>query len=80
VIITLTGAAALASHLASGASPPVALTVALAGATGFGALLGTSLGRRLPQRALGQGFAIVVSAVALFLLLDVLALGGPPGG
>jgi uncharacterized protein len=80
VIITLTAAVALASHLAAGASPPVGLTLALAGATGAGALLGTTLGRRLPQRVLGQAFAVMVSAVALFLLVDVLALGGPPGG
>ena len=79
VIITLTGLAALASHLATGARPDAAVTAALAGSTAIGALLGTVVGRRLPQAALARGFAVVVSAVAVFLLIDTLALGGPPG-
>lgn len=79
VIITLTSAVALASHLLAGAAPPAGLTAALAGSTGVGALIGTSLGRRAPQRVLGQAFAAMVTLVALFLLVDVLALGGPPG-
>ena len=33
----------------------------------------------LPQAALGRGFALVVAAVAVFLLIDTVALGGPPG-
>jgi uncharacterized membrane protein YfcA len=78
VIITLTGAAALASHLAAGAAPNVGITVALAGSTAAGALAGTALGRRLPQQALGRAFAVVVTIVALLLLLDTLVLGGPP--
>jgi uncharacterized protein len=78
VIITLTGLAALASHLVTGAAPPVAVTIALAGATGAGALAGTVLSRRLPTAALGRAFAILVTLVALFLLVDVLVLGGPP--
>lgn len=78
VIITLTGVAALASHLAAGAGPNVGLTVALAGATAAGALIGVAIGRRLPQRALGRAFAVVVALVALLLLVDTLALGGPP--
>jgi uncharacterized membrane protein YfcA len=79
VIIAITGAAALASHLAAGASLDVGLTATLAAATGAGAVLGTRIGNRLPQRILGRGFAIVVAAVACFLLVDTLALGGPPG-
>ncbi len=79
VIITLTGLAALASHLATGARPDVPVTAALAASTAFGALLGTLVGRRLPQAALGRGFAVVVGTVALFLLVDTLLLGGPPG-
>jgi hypothetical protein len=38
------------------------------------------LGRRLPERQLGRAFAVVVTALAVFLLVDVLVLGGPPGG
>ena len=79
VIITLTGLAALASHLVAGARPDLPVTAALAAATAVGALCGTLVGRRLPQAALGRGFALVVTAVAAFLLIDTLLLGGPPG-
>ena len=80
VIIALTGIAALASHLVAGAAPDVGLTAALGGATAAGALLGTTISRRLPQAALGRAFAVVVALVALLLLVDALALGGPPSG
>jgi uncharacterized membrane protein YfcA len=80
VIITLTGAAALASHLAAGATLHLPITATLAAATAAGALCGTLVAERLPQRALGRGFALVVAATAVFLLVDTLALGGPPGG
>ncbi len=78
VISTLTGLAALASHLAAGSGLNVPLTVALAGSTAAGALAGTIVGRRLPQHHLGHGFAVVVTALAVFLLVDTLFLGGPP--
>jgi uncharacterized membrane protein YfcA len=79
VIITLTGLAALASHLLTGARPDVGTTATLALSTGAGALLGSIVGERLPQLVLRRAFALIVSAVALALLVDVLALGGPPG-
>ena len=79
VIITLTGLAALASHLIAGSRPNLEVTAELAVATGLGALLGTVLGERLPQIVLRRGFAVVVTVLALALLLDVLVLGGPPG-
>ncbi len=79
VIITLTGMAALASHLAAGGTPDLPITAALAGSTAIGALCGTLVAQRLPQRALGRAFALVVAAVAVFLLVDTVALGGPPG-
>ena len=79
VIITLTGLAALASHLATGTTIDLPVTAALAGATMLGALIGSRVSDRLPQRLLGQGFALTVGAVAIFLLVDTLALGGPPG-
>lgn len=78
VIITITGAAALASHLLAGARVDVAVTAALAGPTAAGALTGTLIAQRLPQEALGKGFALVVTAVAIFLLVDTVLLGGPP--
>jgi uncharacterized protein len=80
VIITLTGVAALASHLAAGATVDAGLTASLAIPTAVGAVAGTVIGRRLPQAVLGQAFAVMLTAVALFLVIDVLALGGPPGG
>jgi uncharacterized protein len=78
VIITVTALAALASHLASGVELDVPITVALAAATGVGTIAGTIVGGRLPNRVLARGFALVVTALALFLLTDVLVLGGPP--
>jgi uncharacterized membrane protein YfcA len=78
VIIAITGVAALTSHLAAGSRPDLAITVTLSLATGAGALLGTTFAERVPQSALRRGFALLVGAVALALLVDVLALGGPP--
>ena len=68
------------SHLARGAQPDWPLTVVLASSAGVGALGGSALGRRLPAERLAQAFAVVVAVVAIFLLVDVLALGGPPVG
>ena len=79
VIITLTGAAALVSHLIAGATPDLPITAALAGSTAVGELAGTSIAARLPQHALAKGFAVIVTLFALFLLGDTLLLGGPPG-
>jgi uncharacterized protein len=79
VIVTLTGLAALAGHLGSGSGINLAITVALAGSTAVGAFVGTMVGRRLPQAQLRRAFAVVVTAVAVFLLVDTLFLGGPPG-
>lgn len=78
VIITLTGSAALASHLAAGASIELAITIALSASTATGALVGSLLAQRVPQAALGRAFAVVVALLAAFLLADTLLLGGPP--
>jgi uncharacterized membrane protein YfcA len=80
VIITLTGLAALASHLAVGAAVDVPITAALALATAAGALAGTVLAQRVPQALIGRAFAALIASLALFLLLDTLLLGGPPHG
>jgi uncharacterized membrane protein YfcA len=80
VIITLTGLAALASHIAAGAVIDLPLTVALSASTAAGALIGTVFAQRVPQAALGRAFAVVVGALAVFLLVDTLLLGGPAGG
>jgi uncharacterized protein len=78
VIITLTAAAALTSHLLAGATLDLPLTATLATATATGALAGTAIAGRLPQHTLGQAFALLVLAVAILLLIDTLLLGGPP--
>jgi uncharacterized protein len=78
LIITLTGVAALTSHLLTGAAPPWGITAALALATMAGAVAGTGFADRLPQATIGRAFALVITGLALFLLVDVLALGGPP--
>lgn len=80
VIITLTGLAALAAHLAVGAVVDVPVTAALAVSTALGALLGSLFAQRLPQAVLGRAFALLVALLALFLLVDTVLLGGPPGG
>jgi hypothetical protein len=67
------------SHLLEGARLDLAVTALLAGSMAAGALLGTMVGSRLPQDHLGRGFAVIVGVVAMFLLVDTLALGGPPG-
>ncbi len=78
VIICLTGLAALTSHLLTGSRPDLASTALLAISTAVGALIGAQVGERLPQLVLRRGFAVIVSAVAIALLVDVLVLGGPP--
>ena len=78
VIITLTGIAALASHLATGAAPDVGITASLAASTAVGAPSARRSPGRLPQQALARGFATIVALLALLLLADVLLLDGPP--
>jgi len=80
VIITLTGCAALVSHLVLGAAVEVGVTIALALSTGVGALVGALFAQRVPQALLGRAFAVVVGLLAVFLLIDTLLLGGPPTG
>lgn len=80
VIITLTGLVALLSHLAAGSDIDGGVTAALALPTAVGAFIGTLLSERVPAAVLGRAFAVVVCVVALLLLVDVLALGGPPSG
>jgi uncharacterized protein len=80
MIIGLTGLVALSAHLARGATPAWELTAVLAGAVALGSLAGTSFGSRLSPALLARVFAIAVTVVAVFLLIDVLALDGPPTG
>ncbi len=79
-IITVTGLAALVSHLIEGSEPNWPLTLVLCGSAAVGALAGSAIGRRLEPRTLAHAFGVVVALVAVFLLVDVLFLGGPPIG
>ncbi len=79
-IITATSLLGLATHLATGRELDVGITLAMAAACVGGALAGVVVSDRLPQRELGRGFALLVTAVAGYLLVSVTFLGGPTGG
>ncbi|MBI5103730.1 MAG: sulfite exporter TauE/SafE family protein [Solirubrobacterales bacterium] len=79
VIITVTSLLGLASHLAIGRTIEADVTIAMTVACVIGALGGVAVAGRVPQRLLGHGFAAVVAAVAVYLLVSAAFLGGPPG-
>jgi uncharacterized membrane protein YfcA len=79
-IMIATSLLALVAHLAAGRTLDVTVTAALAGACVVGALAGGRLAGRVPQRALGRGFAALLAAVAGYLIVATAFLGGPPGG
>jgi hypothetical protein len=79
-IITATSLLGLGAHLIAGRSVDVDLTAALTLACIAGATAGAALAGRIPQRALGRAFALLVVAVAAYLLASVAFLGGPPTG
>jgi uncharacterized protein len=72
-IITATSALSLATHLAAGRSVDVPITLAMALACAAGAIAGAAASGRLPQQALGRGFAGLVVAVAGGLLVSAIA-------
>jgi uncharacterized membrane protein YfcA len=78
-IITATSALALTTHLLTGRGLDIPLTVAMSAACVVGALAGTRLAGRIPQRQLGHGFATMVATVAGYLIISAAFLGGPPG-
>ena len=79
VIITATSALGLGAHLLAGRSVDADVTATLTVACAAGAIVGAALAKRIPQRELGRGFALLVVAVATYLLVSVAFLGGPPG-
>lgn len=79
VIITATSLLGLAAHLLARRSLEVDVTAALTVACVAGAVAGAALASRIPQRALGRGFAFLVVVVATYLLISLAFLGGPPG-
>jgi uncharacterized protein len=78
VIITATSLLGLAAHLVAGRSLDAGVTATMTVACVVGAIAGASLASRIPQRQLGRGFAMLVVAVAGYLLISVAFLGGPP--
>ncbi len=78
-IITATSLLGLGAHLLAGRTVDVEVTAALTVACVAGAVVGASLAGRIPQRALGRGFALLVVGVAAYLLVSIAFLGGPPG-
>ena len=79
-IITATSLLGLGAHLLAGRSVDVDVTAPLTVACMAGAVAGAGLASRISQRALGRGFAVLVVAVAAYLLVSVAFLGGPPDG
>lgn len=80
VIITATSLLGLAAHLLAGRSLDAGITAAMTFGCVGGALAGAALAARIPQRHLGRGFALLVVAVAAYLLVSITLLDGPPGG
>jgi uncharacterized membrane protein YfcA len=69
LVIALTSAAALAAHLASGGIDWT-IASALTGAAMAGALAGRRLGSTLRPERLGQAFAVLLVAIAVFLVAE----------
>ncbi len=78
VIIASTALLGLGAHLLAGRTLEADVTAALTLACVAGAVAGARMARRLPERVLGRGFALLVVAVAAYLLISVAFLGGPP--
>jgi uncharacterized membrane protein YfcA len=79
-IITTTSVLGVAAHLVAGRAVDMPVTLAMAAACAVGAYAGGRLAPRVPQRALGRAFALVVLLVAGYLLASAAFLGGPPSG
>ncbi len=78
VIITATALLGLAAHLVAGRSLDAGVTATMAAACVAGAIAGAWVAGHVPQRTLGRGFALLVVAIAAYLLVSVTLLGGPP--
>lgn len=78
-IITAISAVGLVVHLLAGRTVEVDVTVAMTAACVAGALAGVAVAGRVPRRVLGRAFAVLVAAVAAYLLVASAFLGGPPG-
>ena len=80
VIIAATSTVALVAHLLAGRAPDAGVTLAMTAACVAAAVAAGGVAGRLQQRALGRGFALLVTALATYLIASAVFLGGPPGG
>jgi uncharacterized membrane protein YfcA len=78
-VITVTSVMGVATHLLAGRGLDLGITGAMTAGCVAGALAGAALAGRASQRRLGRGFAVLLAAVAAYLVVSVVALGGPPG-
>ena len=69
VIVAFVSVVALAVHLARDAEVDTALTVVMAAAAAVGGYAGSRLSARLPTARLGHAFAVLVAAVAVYVLI-----------
>jgi uncharacterized membrane protein YfcA len=69
VIISATSLLGLGVHLLAGRELDVPVALLLAAGCVAGAVAGSRLAGRVPQRALGRAFALLVLAVALYVLV-----------
>lgn len=72
LVIAITSAGALAAHLGSGGID-WAVAAAFTSAAVAGAFAGSRLGRRTPTRRLVQVFALLVAAIAVFMIAESVA-------
>ena len=77
-IITATSVMGLVAHLLVGRGLDVEVTAAMTAACVVGALIGSALAARVPERRLGRGFACLVTLLAIYLLVSAAFFGGPP--
>ncbi len=80
IIITSTSLLGFLVHLLAGRTFDTGIASVMAAACVVGALVGAVLASHVPQRTLGRAFAALVTGVAVYLLVSVVLLGGPPAG
>lgn len=79
-IVTLVSSVGLGEHLVAGANVDWRTVLPFTAAAMATAAFGGRLAARLPRQTLAHGFAVLLGGVALYLLVSVAALGGPPHG
>lgn len=80
VIVSVVSVLGLAVHLLSGNGLDLSVTAAMAAACALGALAGAHAAPHVSHQTLGRAFALLVVAVAAYLVLATAFLGGAPEG